>query len=359
VSLSLASFISLARLLKITISVSLNFYLFLILSGLIHVHQGRKFMKRLLMTVLILALIPVMAAAANYRFVSGPQGGNWFVLGGAISSYLSAAGLNTSSSTGGGVSNVMNVDRSKADLGFTVGSLLGAATKGAGKFKKPVKNVTVLANLYPQITYFIARKDFVEENNIQSLKDAMAVDSLRIASLKPGSSSEFVVSSLMKLGYDKDWKSIKKGGGKVQFASYSDGAGLLADGHIDMFAFSVGKIASIIMNIESQTEIVILPVETEALEKLSASYGTGTHMIEPGIYKSVTEPVQTVGDYTLCVVRGDIPDAEVERMAAALYKNKDKLATTIKDFSTFNATTAVSKTLPMHPAAEAYWKSQQ
>lgn len=316
-------------------------------------------MKRLLMTVLILALVPTMVMAENYRFVSGPQGGNWFVLGGAISSYLSEAGMNTSSSTGGGVSNVMNVNRSKADLGFTVGSLLGAATKGAGKFKKPVENAAVLANLYPQITYFIARKDFVEENNIKSLKDAMAVDSLRIASLKPGSSSEFVVSSLLKLGYDKSWKSIKKGGGKVQFASYSDGAGLIADGHIDMFAFSVGKIASIIMNIESQTDIVILPVEDDALQKLSSSYGTGTHIIEPGIYKSVTENVQTVGDFTLCVIRKDLPDSEVEKMAAALYKNKEKLATTIKDFSAFNATDAVSATLPMHPAAKAYWKSQQ
>jgi TRAP transporter TAXI family solute receptor len=316
-------------------------------------------MKRLLMTVLILALTSTMALAANYRFVSGPQGGNWFVLGGAISSYLSEAGMNTSSSTGGGVSNVMNVNRGKADLGFTVGSLLGAAAKGEGKFKKPVDNAVVLANLYPQVTYFIARKDFVEQHNIKSLKDALAVDSLRIASLKPGSSSEFVVSSLLRLGYDKDWQSIKKGGGKVQFASYSDGAGLIADGHIDMFAFSVGKIASIIMNIESQTDIVILPVETEALQKLSDNYGTGTHVIEPGIYKSVTENVQTVGDFTLCVVRKNISDDEVKKMAAALYKNKDNLATTIKDFSAFNATDAVSASLPMHPAAEAYWKSQQ
>lgn len=316
-------------------------------------------MKRLTMTVLILALVSTVAVAANYRFVSGPQGGNWFVLGGAISSYLSADGMNTSSSTGGGVSNVLNVNRGKADLGFTVGSLLGAAAKGEGKFKKPTENAVVLANLYPQITYFIARKDFVEENNIKSLKDALAVDSLRIASLKPGSSSEFVVSSLFKLGYDESWQSIKEGGGKVEFASYSDGAGLIADNHIDMFAFSVGKIASIIMNIESQTDIVILPVEDDALQKLSSSYGTGTHIIEPGIYKSVTENVQTVGDFTLCVIRKDIPDSEVEKMAAVLYKNKGKLETTIKDFSAFNATDAVSATLPMHPAAKAYWKSLQ
>jgi TRAP-type uncharacterized transport system substrate-binding protein len=298
-------------------------------------------MKRLLFliaTTLILA--PALAGAQDYRFVSGPQGGNWFVLGGAISSYFTEAGMNTSSSTGGGVSNIINVSKGKADLGFSVGSLVGAAITGQGEFKRKVDNAVLLGNLYPQITYFIARKDFVEENGVKTLK-------------------EFVVSSLLKLGYDKDWQGIKENGGQVQFASYSDGAGLIADNHIDIFAFSVGPIASIIMNIESQTDIVILPVDEEPLQKLSDSYGTGTHYIEPGIYKSVTEKVPTVGDNTVCIVRGDLPDDVVSKMAEALLKNRDNLATTIKDFSAFNAKSAVAEKLPMHPAAKAYFESQQ
>lgn len=317
-------------------------------------------MKRSILAVLaLLILVPALALAANYRFVSGPQGGNWFVLGGAISSYFTEAGMNTSSSTGGGVSNVVNVDRSKADLGFSVGSLVGAATKGLGKFEEPVSNAVLLCNLYPQITYFIARKDFVEANGIKTLKDALAVKSLRVATLKPGTSSEFVVSALLKVGYDTDWAKIKDNGGTVQFASYTDGAGLLADNHLDMFAFSVGKVASIIMNIESQTDIVILPVEQDALDKLSDTYGTGTHYIEPGIYKSVTEKIPTVGDNTVCVVRKDMPDEVVVTMCETLLKNKDNLATTIKDFADFNAGSAVAEKLPMHPAAKAYFQSHQ
>lgn len=315
-------------------------------------------MKRFIPVIAILLLaIPSFSSAANYRFVSGPQGGNWFVLGGAFSSYWSEAGLNTSSSTGGGVSNVVNVDRRKADLGFTVGSLLGAAVNGQGRFNHKVQNAVVLANLYPQLTYFIARKDFVEKHHIKTLKDIFAVNDLRIASLKPGSSSEFVVSALMKMGYSQDWRSIKERGGKVQFASYSDGAGLIADGHLDVFAFSVGKVASVIMNIESQTAIKILPVDAPALDKLSKAYGTGTFNIQPGIYKCVKSPIPTVGDYTMVVVRKDLPDEVVTQMSKILFQNKEKLATTIKDFSNFNSRDAVSKSLPMHPAAAAYWKS--
>lgn len=303
-------------------------------------------------------MLPTYSLAQNYRFVSGPQGGNWFVLGGAFGSYFTQSGVQTSSSTGGGVSNVININRKKADVGFSVGSLLGAATKGEGKFKKPVKNAVVLANLYPQITYFIARADFVKKHKIKTLGDALNVKGLRIASLKPGSSSEFVVSALLKLGYKTNWKKIKSDGGKVQFASYSDGAGLIADNHIDMFTFSVGEIASIVMNIESQTKIVILPVEKEALQKLSDAYGTGTHVIKPGIYKSVKEGVPTVGDFTICVVRKDLPDNVVKKMAKTLLDKRKDLANTIKDFASFNAKSAVSKSLPMHPASKAFFESQ-
>lgn len=317
-------------------------------------------MKRLLSALsVLLFLVPALAGAEEYRFVSGPQGGNWFVLGGAIGSYLTEAGLNTSSSTGGGVSNILNISTGKADIGFSVGSLFGAAVSGQGAFKEKVENAVLLCNLYPQITYFIARKDFVEKNNVKTLKDALNVASLRIATLKPGTSSEFVVSSLLEMGYGKNWKSIQAGGGQVQFASYSDGAGLIADNHIDLFAFSVGPIASIIMNIESQTDIVILPVDDEALKAIGDSYGTETYYIEPGVYKSVAERIPTVGDSTVCVVRKDLPDDVVTRMAETLLKNRENMAATIKDVESFGAKTAVSGKLPMHPAAKAFFTSRQ
>lgn len=311
------------------------------------------------LSIVVLATLPITLNATDYRFVSGPQGGNWFVLGGAISSYFTQDGVSTSSSTGGGVSNVININRGKADVGFSVGSLLGAAVKGKGKFKRPVKNAVLLANLYPQVTYFVARADFVKKHNIKTLGDALKVKKLKMASLKPGSSSEFIVSALLKLGYNTDWKSMQKSGGSVQFATYSDGAGLIADNHVDIFAFSVGEVASILMNIESQTDVVILPVEKEALEKLSKMYGTGTYTIKPGIYKSVKNDIPTIGDYTILVVKKSLKDSVVKQMAAVLVKRKKDLTNTIRDFSSFSSKSAISKTLPMHKGSKEYFKSQK
>ncbi|MFV0432187.1 MAG: TAXI family TRAP transporter solute-binding subunit [Alphaproteobacteria bacterium] len=293
----------------------------------------------------------------SYRFNSGPQGGNWFVLGGAISAYFTEDGLQTSSSTGGGVANIINVNNGKADFGFSVGSLVGAAHAGEETFKGKVENAVIFANLYPQITYFVARKDFVEKNNIKTLKDIFAVPKLSFATLKPGTSSEFVIRSLFHLAYDQDWKKLKQNGAKVQFTSYSDGAGLMGDGHIDVFAFSVGEKASIILNIESQVDVVLLPVDEEALQILSKNYGTSTFNVEPGFYKSVTSSVPTVGDYTVLITNKNIETDVISKAAESLYKNADNLAATVKDFSAFSAAAAIS-TLPMHEAAKQYWQQQ-
>lgn len=304
-----------------------------------------------------LILLSGFAFSTSYKFVSGPQGGNWFVLGGAISSYFSENGIETTNSVGGGVGNIININRGHADLGFTVGSLLGSALAGNPKFQGKVDNVVVLANLYPQVTYFVARSDFVKSHGIKSLGDAVKVKGLRIATLNPGTASEFVVSSILSDGYGVDWRSIRRDGGKVQFTSYSDGANLIADNNIDIFAFSVGEVASIVFNIESQADVVILPVDHSVIEKVGEKYGTGTYVIRPGVYKGVTSDVPTVGDYNVLIVRKNLDDATVTKMSKVLFDSRERLANAVKDFASFGLGTVISSTLPMHEAAKFYFES--
>ncbi len=134
---------------------------------------------------------------------------------------------------------------------------------------------------------------------------------MRFATLKPGTSSEFVVKALFEKGYGFDYKkTFQEWGGSVEYASYDGGADLLYDNHLDCFTFSVGKIAPAVMNIEKKVDVVLLPVGQDALDKLSDAYVTVTLTIEPGIYKSLSEgaePLKAVGDYTCIVIRKDLP----------------------------------------------------
>lgn len=295
---------------------------------------------------------------AQLKFMAGPPGGNWFALGSALADMWSKSVLQTTSSTGGGVSNIINADVKKGDFGFSVTSLLGAAIMGEQDFEgRKTGNSVIMANLYTQYTYFIARKDFVKKHNIQTLGDIFTKKiPARMATLKPGTSSEFVVKSLFLKGYGVDYKAIKAMGGSMEFASYEGGADLMADNHIDLFAFSVGKVASIVMNIESNTNIVVLPVDDKALKALSDAYGTVTFTVDPGIYKSVTKPVKTVGDYTCIVIRKDLPDDLVYDLCKTMWGNKANLAKAVKDIDELTPKLAIPSGVPIHPGAARFWK---
>lgn len=322
-------------------------------------------MRKVLVCFMALALIAGAQAQSKagwpdqLKFMSGPPGGNWFALGTALSEMWSKNVIQTTSSSGGGVANILNADAKKGDFGFTVASLLGAAIAGEEDFEgKAVKNAVIMANLYTQYTYFIMRKDFAEKNGIKSVDDMMTKDiPIRFATLKPGTASEFVIKALFKKGYNTNYDQLKKKKWTFEFTSYEGGADLLADNHLDCFAFSVGKVASIVMNIESNTPIVILPVGQKALDALAAAYGTTTFTIQPGTYKSVTSPVKTIGDYTCVVIRKDLPDSLVYELNKALWANRDSLAMAVKDIAELNPKEALPTGLPAHPGSQQFWKS--
>ena len=293
------------------------------------------------------------------KFMAGPPGGNWFALGTALSELWSKNVVQTTSSTGGGVANILNTDLKKGDFGFSVVSLVGAALAAEEDFAgKTIKNAVVMANLYTQFTYYIIRKDFADKNGIKSLDDLVAKDiPVRFATLKPGTSSEFIIKAMFKKGYGTDYEKLKRKGWSFEFTSYENGGDLMADNHLDVFAFSIGKVASAVMNIESSTPIYILPIGQKALDALAAAYGTTTFTVEPGVYKSVKTPVKTIGDYNCIVVRKDLPDSLVFELNRIMWENRASVAAAVKDFGELTIKDALPSGLPVHPGSVQFWKS--
>ena len=324
----------------------------------------KKFLALCVVMSTVIAGTALADTPSQLKFMAGPPGGNWFALGGELADLWSKEIMPTTSVTGGAVGNIINANVRKCDLGFSNTSMVAVAQKGSdlGTFKKEVKNAKLLANLYTQYTYFIARKDFAEKNGVKTVDDLINKKlGFRFATLKTGTGSEFVVKNIFEAGFGIDYrKAFKEWGGSVEYASYSGGADLIADNHLDVVAFSVGKVAAIVMQIESTTDVVILGMEQATLDKVGEAIGTVTFNVDPGIYKSVpagAEPVKVVGDYTCIVVRGDLDDKVVYDLCKSMYTNVEMLAKGVKDIAELDPKTAVpEKGLDCHPGAVMYWK---
>ncbi|MDL2279583.1 TAXI family TRAP transporter solute-binding subunit [Desulfovibrio sp. OttesenSCG-928-G11] len=318
----------------------------------------------LLLIYLIVAL-PCSALAeadksgwpVQLRFMSGPQGGNWFTLGTVMADTWSKEVLRANAVAGGGMANITGIESRKGDMGFAVASFLGAALAGEEDFRgAKVNNVVIMANLYKQVTYFIVAKDFAESRNIRTTGDLIKQDKVRFASLKPGTASEFAVKALFAMGYGTspgELKSEKQW--SLEYLTYEGGADAIANGDIDCFAFSVGSAASIVSSIESKVNIHILSVEETALQAVAAAYGTTAHTIAPGTYASVRQPVTTLGDYTCIVIRKDLPESLVFELNKSLWSNKAHLVETVRDMAEFSPATALPEGVPCHPGSTRFW----
>lgn len=109
-------------------------------------------------------MFPFIAAGqekVDLKMMTGPAGGSWIPLGGAIAELIqkNIPGTTVSVSPGGGIANVVGVEEGKADIGFGNSSSSVDGVAGRAPFKAPTKNVMQLANLYPQYFQMVVLED--------------------------------------------------------------------------------------------------------------------------------------------------------------------------------------------------------
>ena len=294
----------------------------------------------------------------HLRFLTGPNGGQWFFMGDPIAEVLSTHVLPTSSRVGGGVANIESVNQKSGDLGFTLNCFLGAAHSGEEEYQSiKLDNTTVLANIYPQVLYFLLRKDFAEQHGIDSVETLLDKKMpLRFASLKPGTASEFILNLILKHGYGTSFEGLEAQGWSIAFNNYAETADNFVAGDLDCFAYTAGTNVPLIHTIEEHIEVVILPLDSRVLDKLAEKFKTGTYVIPAGDYKSARSPITTLGDYTSIIVRKDFPDDLVYEITKTLWGNKGDVEKVIADFGGLDPQTAIPEGIEVHPGALRFWQ---
>ncbi|MDR0238791.1 MAG: TAXI family TRAP transporter solute-binding subunit [Deltaproteobacteria bacterium] len=311
-----------------------------------------------------LAASPAPAAGvaeqpAHLRLFSGPNGGQWFTAGERMAAILTRTVVPTTSRIGGGVANIAAVDQRRGDIGFTLACFLGAAQSGEPEYQSMIaENAVLMANVYPQVLYFLLRKEVALKYGITDITSLLAQRApLRFASLKPGTASEFVLNMLLKYGYDTSFAKLREQGWLLEFNNYAETADNFVEGKLDCFAYTAGTEVPLILTMEKHAEVVVLPVEQRVLDLLAKKFKTTAYILQPGLYKSVPAPVATLGDSSCLIVRKDFPDDFVFAISKALWDNKADLVDAVKDFQSLSPGNAVPPGFDIHPGAKRFWDS--
>ncbi|HEX6110950.1 MAG TPA: TAXI family TRAP transporter solute-binding subunit [Geminicoccaceae bacterium] len=296
------------------------------------------------------ALSAATAAAENLRLMTGPQGGSWYPMGGAIKNVVEAAVPDTSLQVlpGAGIANVKAIDAGKADIAFANSVSTVDAINGNPPFEQATTNVCHLATLYPQYFQVVTTAD----TGIESLDQMKGRE---LTTQPAGNTGEAITAHLVQaagLTYDDL--------GGVDFVPYNDSVALLKDGNSEVFTLGTTVPASAIMDLASARDIRLLEIDDEMLAKMQAM-NPGYQRIEipAGSYPGQDEAVPTIGYATHLVVRCDLPDETVTGILEQIVDNQQDLASVA---SAIGDTTieqmAADIGVPFHPAAEQFFKDK-
>ena len=305
-------------------------------------------MKRTLLAALSAALLASPAFAQQLRMMTGPQGGSWYPLGGAIQGILekNIPGVKMSVAPGAGISNVLGVQTGKADLGFGNASSTYDGALGRDPFKQKTANVCHVATLYFQYFHAVALAD----SGVKNLGEAKGK---ALTTQQKGNTGEQMTRDALKV-YGLDYGKMSK----VNFGSYTDSVSQLKDGHAQIFTLITTVPASAIMDLASARDIRVLEIPDDKFRAAQAlNRGYDRRIIKAGSYPKQDRDVQTIGTWTHLIASCKLPEALVYDITKALANNVETLGNVVaavKGLSVKDMATDVG--VPLHPGARKFYR---
>jgi TRAP transporter TAXI family solute receptor len=305
-------------------------------------------MKRTILAVLSATLLASPAFAQQLRMMTGPQGGSWYPLGGAIQGILekNIPGVKMSVAPGAGISNVLGVQTGKADLGFGNASSTYDGALGRDPFKQKTANVCHVATLYFQYFHAVALAD----SGVKNLGDAKGK---ALTTQQKGNTGEQMTRDALKV-YGLDYGKMSK----VNFGSYTDSVSQLKDGHAQIFTLITTVPASAIMDLASARDIRVLEISEDKFKAAQAlNRGYDRRIIKAGSYPKQDRDVQTIGTWTHLIASCKLPEALVYNITKALANNVETLGNVVaavKGLSVKDMATDVG--VPLHPGARKFYR---
>ena len=295
------------------------------------------------------AALAVPVAAQQVTMMTGPQGGSWIPLGGALKNMWETAipGLQIQQQPGAGIANVRGVDEGKAQIGFANSSTTVDGVEGRAPYPKKTTRVCQVANLYPQYFQVVALAD-AKVNSFADLKGKTLVTQSK------GNTAEMLTAEVLKIN-GMTYQSL----GKVSFqASYTDAVDMMKDGHVQVFTLGTTAPASAVMDLASARDVQMVPVDDKTMSELKkANAGYNKVVIKAGTYPKQDKDVPAIGYTTHIVAACDLPEDVVYKMTKTMATNVGDMAAVVKPITGLTPKDmAVDIGVPFHKGAAKYYK---
>lgn len=300
-----------------------------------------------------LFLIGVVAsahAANNLVLATGGTAGTYYPLGGAMAKIWNSKikDMNVTAQTSGASGeNVRLINKKEVELALVQSDTLDFAFNAKEAFKEPLKGMSTIAVLYPEIVQVVV----AAAGPIKSFAD---LKGKKVGVGAPGSGTEANFRQLAEL------YGMKKEDVSAQFLSFSESAEAFKDKHIAAFVVTAGIPNAGIMDVATQNEIRILDIPAAISAKLTQKYPfLAAVKVPANTYKGQTAEVSTVAVNAVLIAGTSMSEAMAYNLTKALFDNQAELASAHAKGKELNLQYAVKGvSIPFHPGAVKYYKEK-
>jgi TRAP transporter TAXI family solute receptor len=301
---------------------------------------------------------PTTAQAKTIYVTIGTGGitGVYYPTGGAIAKMVNNKrteyGIRaTVESTGGSVFNVNAVMSGDLDFGVVQSDRQYQAVHGLAEWKDagPQKDLRAVFSIHPESVTLVAAVDA----NIKDIKD---LKGKKVNIGNPGSGQrQNSIDALDAEGIDYE-KDLQAEGIKA-----AESAGLLQDGRIDAFFYTVGHPnGSILEATSGKRKVRFIPIAGAGVEKLLAKYPYYAKAIIPiSFYANADnkEDVPTFGVKATFVTSAKVPDNVVYAITKEVFDNLEEFKQLHPAYSVLTKQNMLEGlSAPIHPGAMKYFK---
>ena len=324
-----------------------------------------KFFSKIWLCALILAVLSPKVFAedknpVNFRAVGGAvMGGTWNVGFTALAKLLRDIypGSNVNVLLGASVSNPLKLETNGGDVTATQSFNITAGLRGEPPFKKPLQEISSIANVNDTTVVHLIVSDKVDANSLEEI-----VEKKIPIRLDPGAKSTLsnILGEMLLKELGASYSDIAKWGGRVTPVSGADRTGMMQDGTINA-AFILGSLEQPqLQEMVINSGIKWITVNPETLKKIADKTGLKIIDIPAGLYNgAVGRNVAALADTVHIIARKDMPEDDVYKITKTLAEGHEYIGEVQPMWKTLRPETMPKDLIaPLHPGAERYYREE-
>jgi TRAP transporter TAXI family solute receptor len=313
---------------------------------------------RVLSLLIVLPLGAALAAPAEAQqkaslvFSAGPTGGSWTPMAAATADVIKKRfpELDVQVEPGAALVNMEKMRNDKADLGWSMTTVLADARAGKGQWQgKQTDKPLYVASYYPNVWQLVVPVD----SDIRKLSDlkgkAVALPPRGNTSLSEGWDLLLKVSG-MRLE-DLGTKS---------YGSIAENVELIKNRQAMAMGWFTTVPASYILDLGSARKLRMVPVPDDIIEKMrQVNPGFVRHVVAKGTYSAqgLGEDVVTVQSPTILIASSKTPADVIYKVTKAIVDGREAFANVTAAMKGVTAKDmAQNFGMPYHPGAERYYR---